>query len=510
MLRRIANYGSDRAMSKTDVQSKAASNRVYSPLFPKDDEREGIYADLIARLSIYRQHPSSGNRSRRIKISNREFSRPTGEEFAFNPFETTEDDIEAWFGGGEFYIQPFDKMNNILGGRVINLGGPTRGSGAFSPGQSPFEQNSMPEIDPMMFVRQQPQSSGEPDSSGSAVKVVLESQKEMLGMMKDTLEGRARSAEENSSKREDSMTTIVAALIGGRQQQGNDPAAMVAIETLRRDMEDTRRQHMEELRRKDRENEEERSRYRAEIDRYTRLYDDYRKTSDDEKRELRSRHDRETDDLRRRLATEVDDAKKKADRDVDDLKHRYEREATAEVDRVTRRLKDTEKELEETRAKMQQRVFELEKEAIEMTRELASIPEQPPAPKSGKDDEPWWGPYVPDALKAAQQIANRLPGQPPGQPGQPPGRAVVQSVPMPPQQQFQQFQPPPRVMDSPPPAPAPAPPPPPPVEQAPEQAFVPPPVPEFVPSPVPDFVTPQSDFEFGQPMLFGIPPDQIK
>ena len=355
------------------------------------------------------------------------------ETFEFNPFETTEDDIQKFFGGGDFFLEPIGHNHKILSGRLISIDAPRRG--AMSNEQAalarPTMQQNAPqeEAQPLFGRRSNPFSpAAQPEES-------------MIKHVVEALESKAKAVEEMSSKKEDIVMQFANRAMDTVANNSRQPQVSAAdlatplVDSLRRQLEELHTRHTEEIRRLHRENDEERARMRSDIDRRDRAQDDARRASQETERETRQRYERDLDELRKRYDRQVSEEAERYSRKLKDLEN--------ELSTVRSRL---EKELIEERAKSQKRIYELEKENLELTRELASIPE--PEENNGKsnaateqsggpnlpDDAPWWAGMIPDVIQAV--TGGRGIGRPPQQSQQqlPPGEE---------QQEEEMFEPPP-------------------------------------------------------------------
>jgi hypothetical protein len=386
-------------------------NQASCPLFPYMGEpgEKKVLASKIAKIMLSFHLPGVKG-PRRVSIPKHYFQRKDEdgniEDFVLNPYETEESDIEEWFGGGEYYIQAFDLNNNYLVGRNLVFTSPTkihtkngrnnmngRRSSVFSRDESDEEEDDR-------------EPSYEREESPMAE--VLKMQKQMFEAAQKQTEDRVRSTEANAAVQANLATKFAESTVQQvLQSRGKDDGSSQAvIDTLRRQIDDLAKEHREEMRRRDRENEEDRTRFRGDLDRRDRENEALRKRSDEETRDLRTRNERETDDIRRRY-----------EKDVDELKKRYEKENTFEIDRIESKYKTLEKEYNEYRDRTRKEIHELEKEALDLRKDLAEIPEEKEEKESKlPDGTPWWvGPgmqLMQQVLKPggiAQQVAAQSP-----------------------------------------------------------------------------------------------------
>jgi hypothetical protein len=426
--------------------------REFSPLFPHDPEegKDAIYADEIKSVRISRQMSGfrglGGSKYKRAKISKDEFFREDEhgnvEEFEFDPFTTTEDDIEDWFGGGEFYLQPISHDNTFLrNARTIYINAPIKTDDDDS------DEEEMPPPEPPA-----------PKQNTSEV-MVIQLMQEMLRNERELNRQKDAAINDRIATKAEGDTQLMTqfAAIQSLSGQKNDGT----LEALRHQLNEQTSQYREDLRRRDREVEELRAANRLEVERRDRQFEEYRKHSMDELAEIRKRMNDDSYELKKRLNQELEDAREK-----------YKRDLQYESERLARKAADLQKELDD-KAK---RVHELEKETIELERDLASVPKSEPAPAAA-EAAPWWAGMASGALREIGKIAGaRAPAPPPPQPAM-----VYQQMP-------QQMAPPPQQYQPP--------------AQRPAVRMAPPPPPE--PPPAPAAPEPAA-MEFTNPTLYGGP-----
>lgn len=457
------------------------NDRIVPPLFPAEEGKKQVFADEIRILKIYRQILVPGGKTRRVLIPSTEYALPSGEEFKYNPFETTENDIAKFFGGGEFFLEPIGDNFKLLPGRGLNIDAPRRGAAAAldaraavpQQGQQQYGQQGgiMPDDPSQSLFSRARNPFDEPESP---MKNVLDSQREMTGMVRDVLTDRATVAEAQAGRKEETVSKLQDKLLDLAigQRSGPNDATNPMIDSLRRQIEELHTRHTDEIRRLREESDRERARIQRDAD-----------EERSRQRTERERVERDHDTLRRKNDDDVRDLRTRYDRDLEDIRKRYERQITEDADRASRKYKDLEKEFEETKSKLTKQVYELEKENLELTRELASIPEPPENGEGGgggggggpglPEDAPWWAAMIPDIVKTVaevrqggaaameaarqQQLESQQPQQqlpaPRQQPQQRQQQPVQQRQPVP-QQQQQQPQPQRRFPQQPPPAPA--------------------------------------------------------
>lgn len=344
------------SVKKTDAA--AAEEGVYSPLFPEaQDPQTGapIYADQIARIAISRQFP--GRRGpQRTKVALSEFETADGEDFKVDPFETTEDDLEEQFGGGQYWIQPVNYKGKLMGcGRTLNLAGPMR------PGiKALYAHPGLRGRPTWRRDEEEPGEDGEPPPEGPPAPPWADPR--------------------------------AAAPPGYPPPWGYPPAAPPGpprdelVATLREELEDLRKAHR-------RETERLADEHRDALRRKDRELDEALSEATAKRRALEADASRATEDLRRT----VEDERRRWNRELDENYDRRRADVTEERERAQRRVLELEQTLSATRGALEKRVADLTAEVLDLRRDLADGPpaaEPPPPPLAGAsvlpEGAPWW------------------------------------------------------------------------------------------------------------------------
>lgn len=363
------------------------------------DNGKQIYADDIAKITISRQFPGIGGKSRRVKMSRKEFQLQNGGEFVINPFETTEDQLEELFGGGEYYIQAYSHDGGLLPcGRTIHL------PGEMKPGVRETYLN---------------------DALVASVKSLVEDDVSGTNGAVNPILDRLLTSTENQVKelRQQLDQTRAAQAL---QPRGADDEV---VRGLRSQMDVLVTNHRSEIDRLSKTIEEERAALRRNLDAAQEEYNSKRRSLEGElqrerdKRDaemqaerqrhaeelarLRDEHRRALEDERKRTEDErlrVVDERKRADTNLEDERRRRLSEVDDTTKRYKSRIDDLERDLSATRLRLEKQITDLMKENIDLRRDLADTPIPEPEPERGPDGRPGKGdPSEPLWYKALNQ-----------------------------------------------------------------------------------------------------------
>lgn len=303
--------------------------------------------------------------------------------FALDPFTHTDQDfIDAYEESpGKYYLEAVNHGGKPLdGGHIVMVG---RGEDDDEDDEQDVQEPMVMPMQPSVMAAPAPREDGR-----------------MFEMMQKMFDDRERNAqaqleaERNHASRETKLyTEFVGAMMGSKR----DPDELVR--ELRSQLEDLRRKSA-------RDEEETRRTYREDL----------------------SRRDKEIDDLRRRASNEEDDLRKRWRDDVADLRSKYERHLSEEMSR---------------RQQLEKQVYDLQKENLELQKELARANDEPPPPQGPPGLPPGAPPWMQvmatpvggKLMEAGNKLIDRVTGAlEPARPPPPP----QQYAPQPPQ-----FAPPP-------------------------------------------------------------------
>ena len=273
-----------------------------SPLFgePSEDGDEPILAKDIAFLRYSFMEPDerflamapNGTRNGRIKIPNEYFdiAKPKNgvTKFEFNPFTTTENDLEAHFGRGFYFLQPCDHRNKHLTGRNFAIGGPKRFQGEV------IEEDATDQDDP----NDPNDQDDEEDPVVDAIKGLAESQKEANEMFREHLKPAAAPAETSTSRLKEfaEIKSIFSPPV----------EVSLATTTNANRIDELMREHRKDLEKRDIAMAEARHDYRTELD------------------SIRKKFDSDVDDIRKKADKAIETAKDDYKEDLSDRKKLWE------------------------------------------------------------------------------------------------------------------------------------------------------------------------------------------
>lgn len=447
-------------MGNTSTED-SGNGKQFAPLFPEPSENgKSIYAEDIARVSICRQFPGMGGRSRRIKMARSEFQLSNGGTFVINPFATNEDDLEEMFGGGEYYLQPFGHDGARLPcGRTIVL------PGAMKAGIEKIYLHQT------MFGGMKPDEDGEGEKNVAENSVMTMFQQMLAESNKraDALADQLRAqAVQIHAKPDDSQTEVIRSLrlqidqlmanhrieLDAKSKTVEEERASLrkAAETAQEEYNAKRRFIENELQQtratKDAEIQQLRSAREMEVARDRSAHEDEIRRIRDEHRNAISEERKLTDNERQRVSEE----RKRADELVMEERKKRNSEVEEVQRRMQNRVNDLEREVSDMRVKSTKQLTEVMKENLDLRRDLADtpIPDEPPPPPSANggsngtspNDPLWfralntWGPHVAKAAGDFVKTAN-------AEAAKAAANAPVQQQIAPPRYQQQQFQPPP-------------------------------------------------------------------
>lgn len=442
------------AMASQKPQESQDDDRTLSPLFPEPNEKgEYLYAKQIHKIVLYRQLPGSGRNLKMVRVSKRDYRMPDGGEFEFNPYETTEDDIEEQFGGGSYYIRAVGFNNEFLPCQhPVYLSGPTLKERRQQEREDGGDDDDGAEMSSGYgYPPQDPRPAGGALLPGAvtmvpqgqdAVQELLKAQQEMVKLMQASADKRADDAKDfaMSSRRD-------------------GPERDALVTSLREELEDLRKQHRSELERRAQDADDERRRFRKQLE-----------TLDDEYAAKRRAYEAELERERSERRTSVEHERDRYRKDLDDERKRRLDEVEEARRRADERVERTTRDAADLKLKLEKRIDELQKEVFELRGELADVPSPEEGPKSKAgvpDDAPWWvkqaAPWVGPIAKGVAETIGAANARAAPQPSPAP---MAPSVPLP--------SPPPAVVHGEPP-----PPPPPPVTGV----YVPPPAPPMAAPP---------------------------
>jgi len=441
----------------------ADQERQPSPLFldPNSSDKY-IYADEISQIILYRMIPRAGQGPRRARVPRLDYRREDGQEFVFDPFTTTEDDIIEHFGGGEYFIEALGHNGKKLPcGHPLFLDGPMKRRRWQVPGTNPapgwMQRQNKAAFGYDPYSDDEDDDEDEDEEMG-VVQQMLKVQQKQAEQMQKAAEDRAREARLEAKERESANTNIVGKVLDNAMStRGHESSA---VDTLKHQLEELSSRHRSDLQRRDDEVAQMRKDNRDEMTRKDRELEDLRKDHNREVDMLRHKHDKEVDDLR----DELKDLKRRHDTELDEVKRRSAKDADAENDRLKKRLSDSEADLARERREWEKDRRDLEKEIYELQRDLADVP---PEGSVGKlpANAPWGAHVATEALKwfgnrkaqeaqaAAMAQQNRQVPPPQQQQQQPPQQQRQAPPPQTPPADF-------RTTPNPPPSPAGPPPPP--------------------------------------------------
>jgi hypothetical protein len=99
------------------------------PLFPYRgySGEKKIFAKDVAKIVLSRVEPCANGKVRRVSIPKEDLQRKTEDggviQLEINSY-STEDEIEDWFGAGEFYVHAIDGNNRFIAGRTLAFSPP--------------------------------------------------------------------------------------------------------------------------------------------------------------------------------------------------------------------------------------------------------------------------------------------------------------------------------------------------------------------------------------------------
>lgn len=384
--------------------------RVRSPLFTEENEKgDVIYADQIRFIKLSR-YMLVGGKMKRVKVPKEEYRMADGTLFSINPFETTEDDLEDQFGGGEYYIEAHGMDNAILPcAHNLTLPGPTLeeraarqdeedggdaeeqgdedgdeddgdedGQGEEEENEQPRRATQVPQAQwimtpngPMMMgptMTSLPNMPGMPQGVPGAATMYPGFQPQppqppppaprdpaVDHLMEEVAQLRRLNTEltqkwQEQPKEALTMATHFAGVMANAAKQDPEEARRQAeaIQAVRRETEELRVAHRAELQRRD--------------DEARKAYDTY----NTELHDIRKRNERELEEARKKAERENDEYRKKAERENDDLRRRYDDD-----------IKKRDRELDELRglyrADLERRVKENDELRARHDRELHDL-----------------------------------------------------------------------------------------------------------------------------------------
>ena len=379
-------------MANDLARNKEESRGTICPLFAECEEP--LYSDEISKIRICRLgDKNSMNRNGKIPLRKEDYyvDEDPKNIFKINPYTTTEEDLQEQFGEGEFFIDALRKPD----GKVMPGG--------------------------HRLVFQGPDGSDEEEEEEKAKPAQPESivPREMLDLFHKTLEMQSASSQqrenlirETSKSQAEMQSTFATTLMKmATDDKGKGSDYNVLIRMLQGEVEEIRKKAA-------RDEEDLRRQHRVDIEKREREVEDLRR----DHREQLAKRDREVDEIRSRASKEDDDARRRWRDDVTDLRTKYEREiAQSRAESGEIRLK-LQTELDQTKSRLDQRVYQLEKENIKLEKDLAiarteqraaeSAQEtaeealQAAAKASSKDGTPWWLPLI--QTEAGQKIVGGL------------------------------------------------------------------------------------------------------
>jgi hypothetical protein len=422
----------------SEVSSKEPSEERVSPLFARNDPP--IPADHIAEIKL--QRIVGKDRHVDLPMSDFYLDGDPEELFVISPYTVNEQELQAQFGGGEYWIEARRKPDGALwkgSGRRLVLGGAPKGSGDPDENEEEYEQEH---VEPTPVPVTPPPAPPPPvDLNQHKVYELLDRQSQMA---KEHADLQVRLAQERADREtemareratrdtalaqdyadrkvamhNDFATTMLQMAQGSNNKDPNASQEVVRVlreendslrARLRQDTDDTRRAHREDLDKRERQHE-------------------------DTLRADRQRADREIDDLRRRSQVQEDELRRRWTDDSAELRSRHERDMTQARGELLALRTQLQGEMLELRTKLQgeldrarqdyeKRIRDLERENIELEKKANSVQ----AELDAVQNAPPGGPTITDRIMAmaqtdvgqallGQALRTTMAGAPPAQP----------------------------------------------------------------------------------------------
>jgi hypothetical protein len=343
------------ARTNTDSRKESPSSQAIAPLFA----RIAIPADDIMEITLERL---VGPRDEHVQLAKSDFcvDGDPKHPFAINPYQHNEQDLQAQFGGGTYWIEARRKPDGAVmkdSGRRLVLDG--------RPKTDSIDEEEEEDDDDDIDARNEPAVRlvpKEPDASAQYIAMIerqLQRQEasadQQMRLTKEHAEKETKMAREHASKEVEmhhSMASTMLQLAHGKETGASEELVRLLrdeISSLRtkheRDLDEFRRSNREELTKRDR-------------------------TADEAGRDLKRSAERDLDDARRRYQVQEDDTRRRWHEDIAEMKARYERELTqtrGEVIEVRTKLQG---DLDRARHEADARIRELERENIDLEKQL--------------------------------------------------------------------------------------------------------------------------------------------
>lgn len=358
-----------------EASSKETSEERVSPLFARNEPP--IPADHIAEIKLQRLV----GKDRHVDLPMSDFYIDGDPEdiFVIDPYEVDEQDLQAQFGGGDYWIEVRRKPDGSLwkgSGRRLVLGGPPKNEGKVD---MPHEDENQDDDEDENEPNAVPSA-----ASDSADPRLFELLRDQMKQTQNQTAREAQMARDHARTAVDMYREFSSSILG--VTQGKDKGSSDEIVRLlrdeneairsrsRQDIEDLRRSHHSELDKKDRQHE-------------------------DDRRSDKQRVEREIDDLRRRSQVQEDELRRRWTDDTAEQRSRYDRDITQMRGELIDLRTKLQGDHDRSRLEYEQRIRTLERENIELEKRANSIQ----AELDAVQNAPPGGPTMTDRLIAIAQ-----------------------------------------------------------------------------------------------------------